>query len=366
MCTSPVTIFIRGEGSCSPYSRSGSITVPCGKCLECVASRQLSWAVRMIEQAKDTPQCVFVTLTYSPLKVPLSVDITTGDCYYTVCKPHVQKWIKRLKTRLSRQGRDFKARPLQYFLTSEYGMKPRVKGFYRPHYHALFFNISLDELLPSLQEWKDMYGFVNYSVPRNRFGTMKYVGKYCCKGSEFENPYVAKGLVLPTFHLVSHGLGVGYIDRMRSWHRSNPFQGKVRERVNMYYSKRYVEFVADNLYYRDSRLFDKYGNQAFKVKLPRYYKERILGTTVYIAGARPGTLKKVVEKNILSLQVARFLDERRAELLHRECIQLVEKGTFQSYGEASLYLNSQQKELLAQRELAARERLFRFYKRSKL
>lgn len=354
MCTSPIELHVRNSGHLT--SRSSSYLVPCGKCDECTKAKQLEWCVRMIEQVKDTPDCFFITLTYAPDKVPVSVDIETGECFLTVCKKHVQDWMKRLKIRLTRQGRDFKVRPFHYFITSEYGSKPRFGQLYRPHYHAILFGISFSELFPSIVDWRERFGFVSWDNPRSNYATIRYCSKYCAKGS-FENPHVREGKVLPTFHLVSHGLGAGYLSRMRSFHLNpaNNLRGEnIRAgKVNLYYSKKYVEYVADNLFYADSHLFDKYGNKAFKIKLPKYYKDRILGRTVYIIQLGSGKRKAFYQKSELAFQVADFLLKRRLERDDREREQLVRQGTCQSISEAFLYQAKEKERKLNERAILA-------------
>lgn len=367
MCVSPITIYCRNAGHF--HSRSGSHTVPCGHCVECVKSKQLEWCVRMVEQIKDTPDALFVTLTYRPEMVPVCVDVDSGEVNLTVCKADVQRWVKRAKIGLSRRGRDFSRRPLHYFITSEYGMHPKRPNMYRPHYHAIFFNVTLDEFLPALQDWRARFGYVNYSVPRNRYASMRYCSKYCVKG-DFENPLIAQRKVLPTFHLVSHGLGAGYIKRMRSWHL-NPtshqhLDSSISDRkVNLYYSKKYVEFVADNLYYRDIHLYDKFGDKAFKVKLPRYYKDRILGIMVFCYSSNPKTNKKVVSKSALANQVANFLARRRIELRDRARDEFIRQGLASSFGEADILLLESERISFQERNKKAFEALTKFYSKSK-
>lgn len=367
MCTSPIELHVRNHGHFQ--SKSSSYLVPCGKCDECTKTKQLEWCVRMIEQVKDTPSCVFLTLTYAPEKVPVVVDVSTGECYLTVCKKHVQDWMKRLKIRLARQGRDFKERPLHYFITSEYGSKPRFGQLYRPHYHAILFGVSLSDLYPSINDWRSRYGFVDYSRPRSNYACVRYCSKYCAKG-RFENPYVRERKVLPTFHLVSHGLGAGYLSRMRSWHLNpaNNLRGDVIRsgKVNLYYSKKYVEYVADNLYYSDSHLFDKYGNKAFKIKLPKYYKDRILGRTVYLVEAGSSSRKASYIKNPLAFQVANLLRQRFAERDDAEREFLVRQGTCKSYSEAFLYQAEAKKKQLAERAILARDYIKSSINKSKI
>lgn len=106
MCTSPIYLNNRSSGvehalryvqitgnvpislrnRILPYSANG-ITVPCGKCLECLRKRQNDYAVRIAEEAKLKGSFWFFTLTYSEDKLPFAyrpylVDTSTGEVFF--------------------------------------------------------------------------------------------------------------------------------------------------------------------------------------------------------------------------------------------------------------------------------------------
>lgn len=110
MCLSPITI---------PDKKAPKkyITVPCGKCLECLNTQSSIWATRcMLEASHHLQNCV-VTLTYDDDHVPLD-----GQLFY----PDVQEFLQRL--------RSYSRVPIRYFVSGEYGCE---KG--RPHYHIILF-----------------------------------------------------------------------------------------------------------------------------------------------------------------------------------------------------------------------------------
>lgn len=112
MCTSPCVISIRNEAlyraknasssladyfrwskkygkEVASYSRLkryglmptlvNQITVPCGKCVECLKKRQNDLAVRCMREAEKRGSMVFATLTYNESSLPLACSLRTVD-----------------------------------------------------------------------------------------------------------------------------------------------------------------------------------------------------------------------------------------------------------------------------------------------
>lgn len=338
MCTSPITIRYTNVHTLATGYKS--IQVPCGKCCECRKRYQNDWALRINEEIKHFGyKAVFVTLTYNNDTVPKVVDKESGAIYLSVNKKHVQNLIKRFRTNFKRaNGDDAK---FTYFLTSEYG--PRTL---RPHYHALFFGLHKSDILPLLQDWQERYGFTkcdNVRVDGRQSAVAKYVCKYCSKGV-FENPLVSEGVVMPTFHLISKGLGKSFVEdnvNLRYFHWPKARKYKVYDLLNPVYQDAYVEFVATGLrMYMDDTIFG--------YALPRYYKCKLYGT-----------------QNSLSQQVEDFLLRRNDELLSEQ-LREIQADRNCSSRQAYYYLSRRQSSELAQREADARKSLERFYNKSKL
>lgn len=338
MCTSPITIRYTNVHTLA--TRFRSIQVPCGKCCECKKRYQNDWSLRMNEELKAYGyMATFVTFTYNNDSVPKVVDKDTGAIYLSVNKKHIQNALKRFRTGYKRANGD--NLDFSYFLTSEYG--PRTL---RPHYHAIFFGVHKETLMPLLDDWRDRYGFVkvdNIRIDGNQSAVAKYVGKYCSKGV-FENPLVEQGFVMPTFHLMSKGLGKAYLEDkavQRYFHWPKERKYKVYDLVNPVYSDEFIEFVATGLrMYMD--------NNIFGYALPRYYKTKLYGT-----------------QNNLSLQVADYLLARNDEL-YREQLKRVQADRHCDAHEATYYLAVRQSAELAQREADAKKSLERFYNKSRL
>lgn len=230
-----------------------SVQVGCGKCFECLQEYQNSWKVRLIHEFSYRKKAVFVTLTYNEDNVPYKkfwrkIDLETGEVKLldtfevgcerepvryndglclkrdangkvitgrdgycrSVCKKDVQNWFK--KSRIAYKRAKGKDADISYFCTSEYG--PTT---YRPHYHLLIFGLDAQDFHDFFyHKWTEL-GYVNYSPvlydidkSKSPVSVANYVSKYCCKAG-FENPRVAKGLVEPTFHLISKGLGKNWL-----------------------------------------------------------------------------------------------------------------------------------------------------------
>ena len=278
MCLSPITIYVNNK-----YDPQGTrnVQVPCGKCLECKKSYQNSWYVRFYEECNNWPNFIFFTLTYSNDNVPFYVDNESGECYNTVYKEDVQKWVKYVRKTLSR--RYGKSLSIKYFITSEYG--PRTL---RPHYHGIIWGVDYGDFQTiALDYWQKHFGFTTSELLSSpKFSSradrsLRYVAKYCSKGS-FENYLVDEGKVNKTFHLISKGIGKSYVERMKDWHLCISIKDK-KKRIETIVSRRF------------------YSIKNYTYALPRYFKSLIYGT-----------------KNYLSYQIAQFILQQRDRLYNQK------------------------------------------------
>lgn len=196
MCISPITIHYESiEGN-------HAIQVPCGKCAECLKTKQNDYMVRIYEEMTQVNKSCFVTLTYAPENVPYF--IYEGKKYLTVWKKDITDWLKRLRTNYERKTG---LTGLRFFLCSEYGPKT-----HRPHYHAIFFGLDKKELLPALTDWSNRFGFyqakdVDYSERASLERSARYVAKYSCKGV-FEDPFRESWESLPDFPKIQQRTGL--------------------------------------------------------------------------------------------------------------------------------------------------------------
>ena len=323
MCYNPITITVKEPNATGGIRR---VAVPCGKCMACLKDYQNSWSIRIQEEFRNYGYGYFFTLTYNNDSVPTVVDIDNGRLYQSVCKSHVQDWLKRFRTRLLRKNGE--AKEIKYFVTSEYG--PRTL---RPHYHGVIFGVDDIEFRLLLNDWIEKYGYATYKlIPAHRCGgASRYVAKYCSKGF-FKNPYEVQRIVRPTFHLVSKGFGLSYVDRMKDYHLA---EGDVlNKRLDRYYS-----LVGDR-----SRVFVG----QFGYKMPRYYKNKIYG-----------------EKTRLSHKVADYLHSQ-SDQLRDNALEGLQSERHCSYGEATYLLNMQDDSKRLQRERELHSSLAHDYDHSKI
>lgn len=115
------------------------IEIPCGQCIGCRLQYSRDWANRCMLELQYHSSSYFVTLTYNDKHLPRRsyVDPETGEVLtsYSLFKKDFQNFMKRLRKALPDQD-------LRYFMAGEYGGKT-----YRPHYHAILFGLSLDDLI---------------------------------------------------------------------------------------------------------------------------------------------------------------------------------------------------------------------------
>lgn len=254
MCTSPISVRYSNSKTGSTGFRS--ILVPCGKCAECKKAYQSAWTVRLMKHLQSVGSVIYFTLTYNDASVPKSRPFNDDEVYNTVDKKSMITFLKSFRKRLGH--------PCTYFITSEYG--PRTL---RPHLHGLLFSVSEFEFKTLFEKfWNKQYGFTSYSVLRYTdplsYRRVRYVCKYCSKGL-FENPRVADGLVEPTFHLISKGIGKSYLtDEHVNYHLSR----SLRNRYDG--PNRPSDSFLNSL---DSSL--RINVAGFDYKLPRYYREAI-------------------------------------------------------------------------------------------
>lgn len=188
-------IMFKGISMCltpmSVRSKDGPfVTVPCGKCSECLTKRRQDWFIRLKEHLKDYEKASFVTFTYNDesLPCPLCPSLWPTD---------MQLYIKRLR-------KAYRNKRISYYMVGEYGTHTK-----RPHYHIIFFGIGIDDKDEITKHWP--YGFVDVGSVTD--ASINYVCKYhVLRGKSPENTH-------PSFARMSKGIGKGYCDRYRSYHQ---------------------------------------------------------------------------------------------------------------------------------------------------
>lgn len=168
MCTAP------------QQNRSGQI-YSCGKCSACHNKYIRQWVFRLQRQQHSTPNCVFLTLTYSYEHMPMY----KGKM--TLHKKDYQDFLKRLRKQLH-------DREIKYVLCGEYGSKTN-----RPHYHAIMFNVTQEDYNTIHTAWGKGHVHVGTVTP----ASIAYTFKYSIKGDIKERDWRCT----KQFVSMSQGLG---------------------------------------------------------------------------------------------------------------------------------------------------------------
>lgn len=128
--------------------------LPCGGCLGCQMAYAKAWALRCQLELQQHPQAAFTTLTYDDAHLP-----------YTLQKPHLQLWLKRLR-RAAAPAR------LRFFACGEYG-----EHTHRPHYHALIYGLSATQNALIEKTWGKGQTRTDTVTPAR----VAYTAGYCAK-----------------------------------------------------------------------------------------------------------------------------------------------------------------------------------------
>lgn len=263
-CLTPASIpRPNGRGS------ADRLTVPCGKCVHCLATKRHHWSIRLENELQYSDYALFVTLTYDDEHIYYN-----ENGFPSVSKRDVQLFFKRFRKSCKHR--------IRYYLTAEYGPKTC-----RPHYHIILF-FSIDTPWHPL----DIYTLIdnawekgNIDVGKVTSASINYVTKYCITKND-----KILGVDEP-FSLMSRrpGLGYQYIEKMKSWHladvdlpryyitKPNGIKvGLPRYYRDKIYSKEQIEHMTERFksvtnddFELDRRKFDSDG-QYFKYQLDKF------------------------------------------------------------------------------------------------
>lgn len=122
------------------------ITIPCGRCIECLKDRGQQWTNRCFLEYNTSggENAFFVSLTYRDECLPVTyyADPSTGEGFpvYTLRKKDIQLFLKRCRKYFFGDEKG----TLRYYICGEYG--PTTM---RPHYHCILFGLPLTDLVQS-------------------------------------------------------------------------------------------------------------------------------------------------------------------------------------------------------------------------
>lgn len=241
------------------YIAKHDISVPCGKCGFCLATRKSDWSTRLEYEARKWVGSKFITLTYADPHLHWRNGISQ------LHKHDLQKYFKRLRKAGVK---------LRYYAVGEYGSKT-----YRPHYHVILFtNVSEGILRESWHLGQVHIGSVTQA-------SIAYCLKYIVNGRANG---MRNGRVAP-FSVMSRrpGLGANYLSlEMIEWHKSGRknyvlVDGQKRHLPRYYKLKIFSAIDRVRIAVRDQRaafekLRKKLATTSTKIRNPLAYHEEQL------------------------------------------------------------------------------------------
>lgn len=169
--------FFRGAATVNDQA---VLTVPCGKCAECLLGKRNEWLFRIQSEVfHSSLPSFFVTFTYSDEFLP-SAGVSIKD---------LQNFFKRLR---------FVHSEFKYYAVGEYGGK-----FQRPHYHVILINYPASALDNLQKKWSKGFVYVGSVEP----ASIKYVAAHHSMPLDELTP---EGFN-KAFRIVSKGLGLSYL-----------------------------------------------------------------------------------------------------------------------------------------------------------
>lgn len=257
------------------------LELPCGKCEVCKKNKRKEMTVRLTNEIESHEHSCFVTLTYKPEELPY-VNIVTGEVRRykdifdtaddvlfkdavmkewtpTLVKKDLQDYLKRQRKYLStplkkkQDSRDYVDK-IRYFAVGEYGSKKS-----RPHWHLIIFgwNPSDKEVFCNRGQYnlyrskqiEANWEFGISTVGDCNNAVAKYCAQYVTKKEDrklrYKSEFVQKELVLCS--KMNGAMGASFCDK---------------------YWKQILE-------QKGVTLLNRKTGQAYKYKIPAYYKARI-------------------------------------------------------------------------------------------
>lgn len=169
----------------------------CGQCMPCRINRKRMWTARLMLEASSHYDARFVTLTYEPKYLPLT------DHGLPELRPNHLRLLTENLRRL--QG------PFRYYFVGEYG-----DHTFRPHYHGVLFNSSIDSDQLSRSWGKGSCQAGNVTIEG-----CAYVAGYVTKKMTGSDDARLKGRQ-PEFARMSNrpGIGILGIEALVNWMRT--------------------------------------------------------------------------------------------------------------------------------------------------
>ena len=216
--------------------------IPCQSCLECRLEYSRQWANRCMLEASTSHDNWFLTLTYDDEHLPKN-----DNGLPTLKKADIKKFNKDLRRYFEYH---YQVNGIRFFAAGEYGDTTA-----RPHYHGIYFNLPLNDLVFLFQKEGSAYfnsptldkiwnkGFV--VIADVCWDSCAYVARYVVKKQKGEGSKVYKELdITPEFCHMSRNPGIAfdYYEQNKDKIYKNDhitIPGGDRVKPSRYYDKKY-------------------------------------------------------------------------------------------------------------------------------
>lgn len=251
------------ECSSPRYLHQREITVPCGKCAFCLATRRSDWVQRLMQEWRVAPGSAFITFTYA------NPHLVWRSGKPQLNKVDLQKWFRSVR----KQGYR-----IRYYAVGEYGSET-----YRPHYHVILFGEVPEKVI------RDSWTKGQVHIGKLTLASCGYCTKYVINSKESA---MREGRT-PPFQIMSRkpGIGASYLTpEMIAWHKSDrrnymEIQGERRHLPRFYKEKIFSKIdrvrianraVRDSIDRERKLLYQIWKKSKGKIKDAQAYRERQL------------------------------------------------------------------------------------------
>ena len=337
MCLNPIRIInpktkIRLNGG-----ENYLISVPCGKCAECVYLKRKEARMRAYYEFRDTIEnggCVyFESLTYNNKNLPRLSDFIPrikGDKLNISCfkRKDITDYIKRVREKLYRMG--YKRSCIKYFVASEYGSDKKYKddkgcirrGTKRPHYHIIWYfkNNNYKDLIKTSDKcWgkgrTDILNAHKHLFKKGIYDDFEHIMSVC--------GYVAKYVTKDTKYYDKVGNSIEKL--AKKYNLSDEEIDKLKKETEMYHKWSNGFGIAGLEYNEEKDLNEK---MRIKIphkdkiwdyaKLPNYYKRKLH----YNCIKKNGKYKWVLKDEFINNYIEK--EYKSSEMLYRRTKDIIE------------------------------------------
>jgi len=250
--------------------------------MPCKVNHSQDWTFRIEQEQKHATTAHFITLTYS------ENEITRNDSGHGVLvKTDVQKFLKRLRKSITTyeqavgnhlkfsQAMRFPA--VKYYLCGEYGEES-----YRPHYHAIIFNVPLE----TLKQIEIIWNHGHVKVGTVTHASISYVTKYITK---VDTRDLTLRDLTPPFNLMSKGLGGSYVSS-----ETKEYHSRIETKLTI--------------------------KKQYEQRLPKYYHDKVHDLSDFRTKLEIERYKKLKANAIQELEDAKYkeLREKGVDLLQHD------------------------------------------------